>query len=210
MKTLINTAIIAAFMFVVSVPFVAAQDEIHKGEFFAGYTFQRTSNDYLEFLADEGANLRNGNGFNVAGTYNFTRYLGAKGEFGWVRGSKSIEGFDLKMTETSFMGGIQVKDNKVEGSKMRPFAHVLMGMNRVTVPGVFGKGGPLDGGFGGGAPEDVSKTKFTMAIGGGIDYRVSDRMSIRAIQVDYKPTFTGDDFIETMTGLRFSFGIVIN
>lgn len=208
MRKLINTAIVAAFMFVVSVPFVAAQDDIHKGEFFAGYTYQRTSNDYLQFLADEGANLKNGNGFNVAGTYNFSRYLGAKGEFGWVRGSKSIEGFDLKLTETSFMGGIQVKDNQVEGSKMRPFAHVLMGMNRVTVPGV-GMSMVMEGPLGGG-PIDTTKTKFAMAIGGGLDYRVSDRMSIRAIQVDYKPTFTGDEFIQTMSGLRFSFGIVIN
>ena len=208
MRKLINTAIVAAFMFVVSVPFVAAQDDIHKGEFFAGYTYQRTSNDYLEFLADEGANLRNGNGFNLAGTYNFSRYLGAKGEFGWVRGSKSIEGYDLKLTETSFMGGIQVKDNQVEGSKMRPFGHVLVGMNRVTVPGV-GMGMVMEGPLGGG-PIDMTKNKFAMAIGGGLDYRVSDRISIRAIQVDYKPTFTGDEFIQTMSGLRFSFGIVIN
>lgn len=39
---------------------------------------------------------------------------------------------------------------------------------------------------------ETTGTDFALALGGGLDVRVSDRISIRAIQVDYNPVFLGD------------------
>jgi len=197
---------------------VSAQD-FHKGEFFGGYTYQRNSNDYIDLLASAGLNLKSANGLTVAGTYNFNRYAGVKGEFSWVRSSgAAFGGYKVTINEASFMGGIQFKDNQVEGSKLRPFAHVLVGANSGSAKesGSIMMGLETEGGMGiMFSPGSYSATKLTMAIGGGIDYRISDRVSLRAIQFDYKPTFTGDELFGlestgTVSALRFSFGVVFN
>jgi len=191
-RSILKMAAVVAFIFVVSVPFVVAQDEINKGEFFGGFMHKRT----------EGIGL---NGINVAGTYNFHKYLGIKGDFSWGTGSPAdvpiVESYSL----TTYMGGIQIKDNSKDGSMVKPFAHVLLGIQRQNIS--YG-GTPLlgvdspQGGLG-----DSSTSGFSMAFGGGIDIKVSDRVSIRAIQYDYNPIWIDGNRGDTN---RFSFGVVIN
>ena len=209
MKTIIRTAIVAAFMFVVSVPFVAAQGDFNKGEFFGGYTFQKNSNDKLDILEED---VKNANGFSFSGTYNFTRLAGVKGEISWTKASDS----PYALTQTSFMGGLQLKNNDKEGSMIRPFAHVMAGFNKgkLLIGGSSMLASSVDAPAGGPISISWETTKFTMAIGGGIDIKASDRISVRAIQVDYKPTFVGniDGIGEfgTLNSIRMSFGIVIH
>jgi opacity protein-like surface antigen len=64
-------------------------------------------------------------------------------------------------------------------------------------------------------------TNFAMAVGGGLDVRVSDRISLRLIQVDYNPAFLKDRTVPDSLGnvyqvtgnrrnnVRFAFGIVL-
>ena len=52
-----------------------------------------------------------------------------------------------------------------------------------------------------------SETGFAAAIGGGIDYRISDRLDVRAVQFDYNPTRLFDG---TQHNFRIGVGIVIH
>ena len=64
-------------------------------------------------------------------------------------------------------------------------------------------------------------TNFAMVLGGGLDVRVSDRVSLRLIQVDYNPAFLKDRRNTDSLGnvyqvngnrqdnVRFAFGIVL-
>jgi opacity protein-like surface antigen len=121
----------------------------------------------------------NANGFTLAGTYNVNRFAGIKGEFAWGR--------VLGDSGVSFMGGVQVKDNGTEGGPVRPFAHVLLGVSRAVAGG--------------------ATNNFSMAFGGGIDIKASDRVSVRAIQADYKPVFISGS---TYSVFRLSTGLVIH
>jgi opacity protein-like surface antigen len=147
---------------------VNAQDDYSKGEFFAGYQFSRIESTNIPA------------GFMVAGTGNFSKMLGVKGEYSYSSkdGAKS----------NTFMGGLQVKDNSSEGSQVRPFAHVLGGLVRYSADGF-----PSANGFG-------------MTVGGGIDYKATEKVSIRLAQVDYRRGF-GD--VEGNT-VRFGFGVVFH
>ena len=184
MKTIIRTAIVAAFMFVVSVPFVAAQDEINKGEFFGGFMHKRVEGEGF-------------NGFNVSGTYNFHHYLGIKGDFSWAKKDP--------VSATTYMAGVQMKDNRKNDSMVKPFAHVLIGAQRWAIDTGSMVALGIDAPQGISAP--AAQTGFSMAFGGGIDIKVSDRVSIRAIQYDYNPVWIDGNRGDTN---RFSFGFVIN
>lgn len=79
----------------------------------------------------------------------------------------------------SFMAGPKFT---YQGKVVRPFVHVLAGVDVV---------GSAD-------------SAFTMAVGGGLDARVNDRISIRVVQVDYHPLFYGT----TAHNVRVSAGVV--
>ena len=67
------------------------------------------------------------------------------------------------------------------GGRVEPYAHVLAG-----------------GAFVG------STGRFAMAMGGGIDYKVSDRFALRLVQVDYTPIFAEG---ATLNDFRISTGV---
>ena len=184
MKKLALFAIAFGFLFI-GAGSVSAQDEINKAEFFGGFMHKRSEGDGI-------------NGINVSGTYNFHHYLGIKGDFSW--GKKD------EFSATTYMGGLQLKDNRKNESMIKPFAHVLMGGQRWAID-YSGTPVMLVDSPAGIAPSSVSETGFSMAFGGGIDIKVSERMSIRAIQYDYNPVWIDSNRYDTN---RFSFGIVIN
>ena len=172
-KSTIAAGFLLAFAFVIGTSTVAAQDDINTGEAFIGFMHKRSDGDGF-------------NGINGSATYNFHKYVGAKFDVSWSKGPDSI--LFGRPTDTTYMGGVQFKDNSKEGSTVKPFAHVLLGGNRQSI-------------------SSFSETGFTMAVGGGIDVKVSDRMSIRLIQADYQPVWVdGSSTNQT----RFSFGVVFN
>jgi len=192
-KNYIKSVVMALAIVFIGSTAAIAQDDFNKGEFFGGYMMQKVSD------------VPAAHGFSIAGTYNFNRYAGIKGEYSFGRSSSgdlcvlSTPGIEapqggcfgsISANKNTFMGGIQIKDNATEGSKVRPFAHVLAGMSRGSIEG-------------------FSETKFSMAIGGGIDLKVSDRVSVRMVQFDYHPIFIGDGF-GTQNAIRLGFGIVVH
>ena len=113
---------------------------------------------------------------------------------------------DIDSRLFNFLGGVQIKDNSTEGT-FKPFAHALAGVaharnsvdfNDVVCVAIVPS--PC-------SPFTQSETGFAAAFGGGLDIRASDRISIRAIQVDYNPTRLFDS---TQHNFRIGVGIVFH
>lgn len=161
-------------------------------------------------------------GINGSATGYFTSYLGLTGDFSFNRfeDREDSSGFTntLDTRVTYFMGGPQLK---VRGdSRLQPFGRVLFGgaNTRIEVDTRATGASSSTSNF------DVDSTDFAMGVGGGLDVRVGNRFSIRAIQIDYTPVFLRDRTLSVLgsTGalqnftlegqrqdnVRFSLGIV--
>ena len=197
----------------------AAQSDYKKFEFFGGYSHNRIDTGIgdddpdLDDIIDEREGFH---GFEISATGNLTRYFGIKGDFSthfksrtFPFGSIAVPTAEVDVDSRlfNFLGGVQIKDNSTEGT-FKPFAHALVGAahvrNRVdfnadvciaVIPSP--------------CPADFtdSETGFAAAFGGGIDIRASDRISIRAIQLDYNPTRVFDS---TQHNFRIGVGIVFH
>ena len=130
---------------------------------------------------------------------NVSRYVGLKGDYSFHRKSFDISGgtpattFDVDADIHQFLGGVEFKDNAKE-TKVKPFAHVLAGVAHtrgdVSGPGV---------------SFDESENDFAAAVGGGIDFRLNDRVDFRAIQVEWNPVRSDG---ETSHNFRIGIGII--
>jgi opacity protein-like surface antigen len=133
-------------------------------------------------------------GFNAAATYNVSRYVGFTGDFTWQRHKATyIDNFGAggiqtsRNTETKYMafGGVQVKDNSVQ-TRFKPFAHALAGVAHEKLSGI--NTNPVEGT----TIFSDQTTSFALKIGGGLDVRLSRRLDLRVIEVDYVPIFAGN------------------
>jgi len=226
--------VVLATLFLLSASAVFAQDDYKKFEFFGGYSSLfvdslagDTSNSVVNDVLGEKQNLR---GLNLAATYNFHKYVGAKFDyslhlrednFSRTAGSGTID-----TTVQNFLGGIQIKNNASDGPTFKPFGHALFGVatNKLDVdspqlPAVFGV-----------SDFHVNETSFAMAFGGGLDIKINDRFDVRAVQLDWNIINRGDQqtgivlvptpfqtvgspFVipgRRVDNLRFSVGIVIH
>lgn len=129
---------------------------------------------------------------------NVSRYAGIKGAYSFHRKSFDINGgtpattFDVDADIHQFLGGVEFKDNARE-TKVKPFAHLLAGVahSRADVEGV--------------TDFNDSETGFAAAVGGGVDFRLNDRVDFRAIQFDYNPNRANG---ETSHNFRVGIGII--
>lgn len=204
-----------------------AQEERTKAEFYAGYSFMsmQTGLDDFDEVADFDSRL-NSHGFEAAITGNVHRYAGVKFDFsthskskGFTDGTDSI---NFKLRTNQFLGGVQFKDNRKDGKRVKPFAHILAGVanQRLSASGSFEEDGGGDG-----IPvlttfnESVSSNNFAMVFGAGVDIKLNKRVDLRLIQFDYNPIFFRDVDIDefevtipgrTQNNFRIGFGIVIH
>jgi opacity protein-like surface antigen len=123
------------------------------------------------------------NGWNAEGQYNLGRWVGvavdASGYSGVpITASIPVSGLPRQSRYSLLVGPVISYRTK---SPFTPFGHVLFGWERFH----------LDGSAPAGAATSVSTsyTDFAMALGGGLDLRVSHRFSIRAVQVDWYRTY---------------------
>ncbi len=199
------------------------QDDYKKGEFFVGFSNNQVDTGLEErvFSNNDPIDRRQSlNGFNVSGVYNISRYVGIKGDVSGTYNSKHYDlpisagfvtgrgSFDIDSSLYNVLGGVQIKDNST-GKKIKPFVHALVGagFNKVEIKNVnlntscppntdcvfvFNDTG-------------VDETGLAGAFGGGVDIKLSKRIDLRAIQVDYNPIrFNG----ETQNNFRFGIGLV--
>jgi hypothetical protein len=189
----------------------AAQSDYKKFEFFAGYSYHAVSNGLGE--GDVIRDPETFNGFNTSITGNVLRYFGLKFDFSGHFKRRAVpfgpvaNGADVKTSRYNFLGGVQFKDNSSEKT-FKPFAHALVGAvrlrNRVNISNdvcvaIFPSPCPPD--------FTERETGFSGAFGGGIDIRVSNRVDVRLVQLDYNPTRLFDN---TLHNLRFGIGIVLH
>lgn len=201
--------LLAAFI-LCATPLTFAQTttgDYDKVNVFAGFSHNRvdtgiSDNDPdLSDIVDEREGF---NGFNASVTGNVSRYVGLKFDYSFHRNDQdfgqALPGFGLKTDLHNFLGGVQIKDNAKTGT-VKPFAHALIGAAHARFD-VRGLTPAQQAAF----DIDDSDTGFAAAIGGGLDFRLNDRLDLRAVQVDYNPTRLGD---ETQHNFRIGIGIVI-
>ncbi len=128
------------------------------------------------------------NGWELSGTYNPNKWLGATADFS--RRDGSVEGSSVHMQ--TYLFGPQIRFP----GPVSPFAHVLFGVAHETV----GANSIL--GF-----NAVSYDAFAAAVGAGIDIKVAWHLSLRAIQLDYVVTRFDS---ATQSDARASAGIVLH
>ena len=199
------------------------QSDFRRWEVFGGYQALSVStglgelNDQLD--EDIFENRRTAHGFNASVTGNLTRLFGLKFDYS----SNNTTLFEDSATRVryrnqQFLGGMQIKNNDVDGPTFKPFGHVLAGLANqkvrcegdceiVTVnpPGVLFTG----------AAFTETNNSFSMVFGGGLDIKVHPRIDIRAIQFDYNPIFFGGNQTldlqdRTQNNWRIGFGVVIH
>jgi len=192
-KLLIATLLIAS-----SAAVLTAQTTIEqpKNEFFAGYSFH--SADINTLTIDP---RRTGqNGVNLEYTRNITRHIGltadASAHFHRETHSTVLGTFSSKRDQYFLLGGMQLRANP--DRQVRPFAHALAGASLF-------RGFTSDIGPAGNVYTFDDAASFAMAVGGGIDLRVSKKIDVRLIQFDYTPTFFGSG---RQDNFRISAGIV--
>ena len=213
-----NKLILAFCLMVASSIFAVAQStDYKKYEAYVGFSNNQidtgvdSGNDIRSFFNDR----RSFNGFEAAGVYNFHRYVGAKVDVsGTYRNRTQTLAFNTGTTTATFtseakrsaynvLGGIQVKDNS-SNARIKPFAHGLVGLGhqRINLRNVSCTGVAACPSF----ITNGSDSGFAGAFGGGLDVKVSDRVDIRAVQVDYNPVWFGDG--ATQHNVRFGVGVV--
>lgn len=185
-----------AALILVSTNTALAQDDYKRYEFFAGYSALRidnlagdTSSPAIDDVLGEKQTLR---GFNLAATYNFHRYVGAKFDYSLHlredNFTRPLGSGTVDTTLQNFLGGIQIKDNSEDGPTFKPFGHALFGVavQKVDVdspqlPALFGI-----------SDFSTNETSFSMAFGGGLDIRLNNRFDLRVVQIDWNIIKRGD------------------
>jgi opacity protein-like surface antigen len=192
---------------------LASAQSDKKPEFFAGYSFESvntgiSSNDFTATTTSLDNRFK-ANGLNLSVADYFTKRLGVAADFsanfnGRTDTFGSTDG-QSKFSLYNITGGPQLRF--ASSSKVTPFAHAFVGLARRNLTETF---------TGGTANFTDQNTSFAMNLGGGIDYKLSNRFAWRIAQFDYNPIFLRSRTLNTVTfpsrtlnGFRFSTGIVI-
>ena len=173
-----------------------AQDDYKRFEFFGGYSALRldnlagdTGSPQVDEVLGEKQTLR---GFNLAGVYNFHKYVGAKFDYSLHlredNFTRPLGSGTIDTTLQNILGGIQVKNNMEDGPTFKPFGHALFGVavqkvdvDSPNLPAVFGI-----------SDFHTNETSFAMAFGGGLDIKLNNRFDVRIVQVDWNIIKRGD------------------
>jgi len=175
---------------------VMAQDDYRKWEFYGGYSAlandnikNETGNSEVDAVLEGRETLR---GFNLALTRNFHRYAGVKFDYSLHlredNFTRPAGSGNIDSTFQNFLGGIQIKDNSEDAPRFKPFAHALAGVafqkvdiDSASMPALFG----ID-------DFHTNETSFAMAFGGGLDIKLSHKIDVRVIQLDWNLVRHGD------------------
>lgn len=212
-----------------------AQQDVPKAEVFGGYSYLHIDTEGVTgSTLDAACNSLLGtgtcppgsfgvhpgaNGWNASAQFNATRFFGIKADFSGHYNTPvtvspqianslaqlGITGLPPKATSYTYVFGPVIFQSK---GRYTPFAHALFGQNRIGTDLSNVKIGGL------GIPGlTLNDTAFAMAFGGGVDVKLSERIALRAGQVDY--LYTKHDFSSGIPGvashqnnLRASVGIV--
>ena len=166
---------------------VAAQaQDVPKVDIFAGYSYVRAN------PSTSGVSSFSLNGGSASVAYNVNNWLSGVADFGGYH-SGNILKTGADGTLSTYLFGPRVSYRHF--GRITPFGEVLFGVAHASAS------------VGGGTASDNA---FAMTVGGGVDYKLTDRIAIRPVKVDYlmsrfSETGTGTN---TQNNLRVSTGIV--
>ena len=203
-----------SLLIVCCVPFAVAQsNDRSRYEFFVGYSILRTNYEperlnpqEPQLVAFDGKQTLNG--FNASATVNLSGGFGVTGDFsGHFTTNRfpvtSGDDFKTHIRIFNLLAGPQYRFRR--NSRVTPFVRALAGVASTRAKLEFPSLNTTETG---------SSTDFALAIGGGVDVRVSERVDLRVFQVDYNPIFLsrGNELgfgHSRADNVRFSFGVVI-
>ncbi len=227
---MLNKIILSAviFVFAASIGFAQSSEDFHKVEVFGG-----VSNNQFDVGSTNSSSFNNQfkvreslNGAEASVVYNLNRFIGIKGDFSAHFKNIVLENgltvttspnnttittnvVRVRTSVYNFLGGVQIKDNRKEGSRFRPFGHAMVGQALIRTnlkPEDFSS--PFcTASATACAGLDATKMDLSAAFGGGLDIKASNRISIRAFQGDYNPTRLNNS---TQHNFRFSVGVVFH
>jgi len=191
-------AVVCLFMLV---PAVLAQG---RAEVFVGYSnlqaegVPNPNRPGQVFSGDFFDRRRGAHGIDASVTGYLNSNFGVKGDFSFNQNDDRTNlaggGIDsVKHRVFYFMGGPTIKFRN--RGRVEPFAHALVGgaHTRFNVETSFTlPGGVIRDTF------ETSATDFAAAVGGGVDVRFGEKMSIRLFQFDYAPIFLKDRSISRL------------
>ena len=157
-----------------------AQD-VPKVELFGGYSLIRVDTQ------GESAIARNYNGWTASISGTATSWLSIVGDISGQYGPP-VPNADLSVYSFLFGPKFAFRGN----GRVTPFVQSLFGASRFKVSS--------------GSMSD-SENGFAMALGGGLDLKLTKTIALRPVQFEYLMTRIGDDS-ERMDNLRFSAGLV--
>lgn len=171
---------------------VWAQDDVPTFEVFGGYSYLRTGSGYDQ----------NSHGWNASAAVNLTDHFALKADFAGHYDRYNVGAARVGTNLHTFLFGPQVNIRASE--RVNPFLHALFGAanDRINVNTPVGNINYGDTGFG-------------MALGGGIDLKMTENLSWRLIQADYLLTRYSDPGRlpvqkRTVNHARISTGLVIH
>ncbi|MFZ0287978.1 MAG: outer membrane beta-barrel protein [Candidatus Sulfotelmatobacter sp.] len=182
--TIALTTLIGSFAF--------AQDSTPKVQVFGGYSLVNVDNGGLTgTIMDVNLRQRNGpfstastfNGWNAEAQFNANRWVGIVADFGGRYGTPITASSGVKLsglpngTGYSFLVG-PVLSYRTK-SRMTLFVHALFGLDRASL-----SASTISGGTSPVSSSATSYTDFAVALGGGLDYRVSRHFALRLAQLD--------------------------
>jgi opacity protein-like surface antigen len=207
-----------------------AQDSTPKLQVFAGYSLLQADTGKLtgntvDVDLHQPFNTfgvaSNVNGWNAEAQYNFDRWFGIAADFGGrygtpiIAGSASLSGLPNSAAYSVMAGPVLSYRAKV---RITPFVHALFGFDRTSLSAstITGLSSPV-------SSAAITNNDFALALGGGLDYKLSRHLGIRVGQLDYFHTsvnlnsFYGSAFgvglfeglATHQRNLRFSTGIVL-
>lgn len=210
LKTVVSVTLL---LFVCSIP-AQAQDDERKTEVFVGFSALAAQNALTnkdiksfdgitpaQFRALAGFDLLDNEryipayGFEANVTHYFSKRVGLAGDFsGYYRKANARVADTLFTANHSIyyiLAGPQAK--VVSGDRASIFLHALAGAARTKVSYTeTGNPSPIRA--------NDSSTRFAMALGGGIDVRISSRISARVFQLDYIPMLGKDRRVTASDG----------
>jgi len=165
-----------------------AQDA-SKFDIFAGYSYVRAN---PSTSGVDGFNLHGGS---ASIAYNANRWLSGVADFGGYHSGNTL-GSGVDATLSTYLFGPRISYHR--DSRITPFGHVLFGVAHI--------------GGSNGLAFSSSNNSFAMTVGGGVDFKVSHRLSIRPLQVDYLLTRFNEFGLgaQNQNNLRVSTGAVLH
>jgi hypothetical protein len=199
MRRLISlTTGLAIGLFVLSIPSFAQEVNYPKAEVFGGFSIASAAVSSTDPVTGLTASLRESFlGWQGSANLNVTHHLGIVGDFGGQY--KTVAGIPLNSYQFLFGPRIAFR-----GPRVTPFVHAMFGGVKEGI-GSFSITDPITGLTI--STPSVSSTGLGMAMGGGLDVNLSDRLALRVPQFDWTPMHVGGIWEKNV--IRIGIGIVV-